>query len=64
MKYSDAKQILVGRFGWPDDFKEEQWAREHPRVWWEIENRFDPDRDDLRDPEPPQAEEKPFWHIW
>lgn len=38
--YSEAKRILTKEFGWPDNFKKEEWGKERERVWWEIENRY------------------------
>ncbi|KAH9216813.1 hypothetical protein DL95DRAFT_522518 [Leptodontidium sp. 2 PMI_412] len=33
----EAKKILTERYGWPDDFRQEDWARDAEEIWGQIQ---------------------------
>jgi hypothetical protein len=39
MQQSDIKRILTKDYGWPDDFRQEEWGNNYKRVWEEARIR-------------------------
>ncbi|RFU30992.1 hypothetical protein B7463_g5307, partial [Scytalidium lignicola] len=44
---SFVKDALIKNYGWPENFRREQWIEDQERIWWESENQYNPDREDI-----------------
>jgi hypothetical protein len=64
----EAKRILIKEFGWPDNFKKEEWGKERERIWWEIKNRYEAAEPSMESPTSPISREGFFtslnWEFW